>query len=85
MIMESKNQKKKTQESVRPAEFIYTSHTRDLGFQFERFPATFFGWTSCTYKARQFSYRRTFEASLSRRRFGSVKSRTTSRRSRFAA
>lgn len=43
-------------------DFSYTSRTRNLAFQFERDRAPFFGWTKCTYKVQQFSYRRLFAA-----------------------
>lgn len=84
--MENKAQKKKSRENPRPAELLYTSHTRDIGFQYERHAVTFFGWTNCAYKVSQFSYRRFFEVGLNRRnRFGSQKSRrASSRRTQFA-
>ncbi len=49
------------------AGIVFTSITRNVPFQYEREPASFFGWKSCAYRTRQFSYRRSFDVGLNRR------------------
>ncbi|MEM7315305.1 MAG: hypothetical protein AAF497_19365 [Planctomycetota bacterium] len=83
MLESNRTSKKKSVEPVKSKTrssdgILFTSRTRNTGIQFERSPASFFGWTNVTYKSRGFSYRRESEISLNRRRS------SRSRRSQFA-
>lgn len=49
--------KSQDEKSLDP-QILFTSRTRNRVIQFERDPASFFGWTSCTYKSRQLNYRK---------------------------
>lgn len=81
-MLETRSLKKKSQDTVRPEDsvFTYNSRTRNLVFQFERIPASFVGWTDCAYKVPQFSYRRPDQFSLSRSSRGTTRRRKSYRR-----
>ncbi len=53
-----KNAKRSRTETSTDANIVFSSVTRNQTIQFDRDPASFFGWTSCAYRAGQLNYRR---------------------------
>ncbi len=66
MIAHSKTIRKSVESESKPTA-SFTSRTRNQDFPFEHVQASFFGFTECDYKVRQFSYRRTGSMALSRK------------------